>query len=358
MESEKDDDLLANVFGRVTLESILSDEDKLNELRKYYEEASREPIEKLKQKFIQESLQRSKTCLTLRFGTDGGTNWENVIIGDEVTDLSIYNDDLNKVCEVSDDNINKIRAKIINLKSIGFYRVQITSKVFEILSALSSLEKISTHEVTPVSEFFDHVHNFPELQTLYMYNSKLVHPNLQNLRNNTKLKNLDCHNCFLSDVDFMKFPPIHALEWLGLGYNDLTCTSFEFIKDMPNLKAIYVWGNTRFNIDGLKLLTKFSKETLTEIGVQDCPLIDDSCMKYFLSMKKIQEIALYNTTITENGLKQLRTVKTLRYLFLPDQISVEFAKKLQEEYMPKCHFSWKGGHKDSLSPLELPENYD
>jgi hypothetical protein len=74
-------------------------------------------------------------------------------------------------------------------------------------------------------------------------------------------------------------------------------------------------------------------------------------------MRKIQVIDFYGTNITERGIKKLKSLKTLRHLFLPDQISVEFAKKLQEKHMPKCHFSWRDHEKD-IDALEWSEDYD
>jgi hypothetical protein len=295
--------------------------------------------------------------ITLEFGSDTNScSWEEITFGDNVTMLAIYNKSSDVVGEVNDTNLVKINS-LTNLGSLSIKKMPISGVGFKVLTNLNNLKSISISEAQPLRELFEYMYNFPNLIHIYIDNSKLSRPNWRTLLKNDKLKGVSCDGCSLTDGDLTNFPSLQKIESLGFKNNDLTCLNFGFIQDMPKLEDINVWSNHRFDIDGLKILAEAGKNSLIDITLQDCPLIDDSCIKYFLPMKKIQVISFSKTNITEKGLEQLKDIETLRQLFLPDQISVEFVKKLQEKYMPKCHFSW-ADHQKNLHALEWSEDYD
>ncbi|MDR1486296.1 MAG: hypothetical protein LBT09_15945 [Planctomycetaceae bacterium] len=295
--------------------------------------------------------------VTLKFGSDSKDSWEKTTFGDNVTYLDIHNESSNDVGKVNDTNLVKINS-ISKLGYIGINRMPVSGAGFKALTNLKNLKCINIKAAQPLSKLFEHVHNFPDLRNMYIYESKLSYPNWRNLLKNDKLKSLCCNGCSLTDDDLASFPSHPNIDSLYFQNNDLTCLNFSFIKDMPQLKMIDIWGNHRFNIEGLRILTEAGQNTLMDICFQDSPLIDDSCIKYFLPMEKIQTISFTKTNITEKGLEQLKDIPTLRYLFLPDQISVEFVKDLQEKYMPQCHFMWSSEHTKDLVAIELSEDYD
>jgi hypothetical protein len=318
---------------------------------------SAEIIAELEEEYKDQLAKKWSAYLSLELGADAGNSWDNTVIEDNIEYLTIRNINPQKTSEITDDNFARFSTKT-NLKRIDIKDMPITGKAFEKLSNLKLLETIIISDAGPMQELFEHVCNFSELQTISIENTKLFQPKWLNLLNNTKLQSLYCENCSLADSDFIEFPPLFAMKRLSFRFNDLTCTNFGFIKDMHQLENFCIWGNPRFNIEGLKILTEMGKNTLMDINLQSCPLIDDSCIGCFLPMKKIQVISFTKTKVTENGISKLKSLKTLRHLFLPEQVSVEFAKKLQEKYLPKCYFSWVGNNEKDLNALEWSEDYD
>jgi hypothetical protein len=349
--SDKDNKFLGGIFDTI-LGNIffLSKEEKEKILidNHIYEKA-----EKIMTQIAEERIRSMEKYQTLRIST--GSSWETAIIKDDVEYLTIINDS-EKTGEVTDENISKISTKT-NLKGIDIRIMPITDKAFKALSNLNSLETITIYNAQPMQEIFEYVSNFPNLQFMSIHNTQLIHPNLQKLQNNICLVGLALDNCFLTDTDFTNFPLLPAIQTLVLGNNDLTCTNFDFIGDIQKLENFDIRNNLRFNIDGLTTLTAFSQNSLMDIYLNGCHQIDDNCVKCFLEMKKIQVIAFTNTSITEKGLEPLKDIPSLRHLFVPDQISFEFAKELQEKYMPKCHFNWSD-HTKNLHAIEWSEDYD
>jgi hypothetical protein len=357
-----DDNLLGNVF-----DTILTYEDKRNENRKNFydttERYAKEYIKKVRQELDNHAKQHygyifgESVKILLGQDSDEDLNAKISKNIDGITMLEIHNANPNETGIVSESLWSRINS-LSNLGSIKFLGVSITGDQLKPLHNLKFLQELSISNAPKLDNFFECFHNFSKLDSICIDNSKFVSLSWQNLQHNTKLTGLCCNNCSLTDTDFVNFPPLPSLNCLTLRNNNLTCINFGFINDLSNLSEVDVWDNPRFGIDGLEVITASGENTIKDILVQGCPLIDDSCMQCFLPMKKIQVISLSRTNITENGLEQLKTIKTLRHLFLPEQISVEFAKKLQEKYMPKCNFTWSDNHERDLHALEWSEDYD
>ncbi|MDR0390335.1 MAG: hypothetical protein LBH59_00375 [Planctomycetaceae bacterium] len=358
METQ-DDNLLSNVFDTITTEA------KRNENRdSFYDKAEKyaqEYVKKVRQELDDHAKQHygyifgEHVHISLGQDSDEDVNTKINNNIDSITMLEIHNTNQNETITVVETLWEKINS-LSNLGSLKFFGVSMTGDQLRSLHNLKLLQEVSISNASRLDNLFKYFNNFPKLDSLSIDNSELVSPSWQNLQRNTKLRNISCDNCSLTDSDIVNFPSLQSLEYLSLRNNDLTCTNFGFMKNLSNLTRFHIWNNPRFGIDGLKIITTSSENILMDIDIQGCPLIDDSCMKYFLQMRKIQVICFYNTNITESGLKQLRTIKTLRQLFLPDQISIEFVKELQKEYMPKCHFNWRDSKKE-LYALELSEDY-
>jgi hypothetical protein len=290
--------------------------------------------------------------VTLKFGSDSGDSWEKTVFSDNVTMLDVHNENSDIFAgEVNDTNLIKINS-LPKLGSLSIYKMPINGTGFKALTNLKSLKCITISEALPLSDFFEHVNNFPELLSISISNSKLSHPNWRNLLKNSNLKTLRCEGCSLTEEDLVDFLSHSNIDLLGFNDNDLTCLNFGFIRDMPHLASIELRNNCKFDNNGLKIITEAGKNTLTYINLRNCSLIDNSCIKYFLPMKKIHTVDLSGTNISETGVGKLKSLKTLRLLFLPTRVSIEFAKKLQKKYMPKCGFGWADKHEGNLYALE------
>jgi hypothetical protein len=340
-----------NVVGNNTVEN---EDDEFNKLwLEYYNAVIVEERKKGDQGYLWEGEH-----VTLKFGLDSDDCWEKTVFNDNVTMLDIHNENSDVVAgEVNDANLIKINS-LPKLGSLSIYKMPINGTGFKALTNLKNLKCITISEALPLSDFFEHVNNFSELISIFIDKSKLSRPNWRNLLKNSKLKTLGFEACSLTDEDLANFPSLPNIDSLYFVDNDLTCLNFGFIRDMPRLERIDLRNNCKFGRDGLKIITEAGKNSLTYITPQNCPLIDDSCIKYFLPLKKIQVIDLSGTNVSETGIGKLKSLKTLRQLFLSEQVSVEFAKKLQEKYMPKCHFCWVGHHEKNLDALEWSEDYD
>jgi hypothetical protein len=366
VKSDNDDNLLGKVFDKINIDKVLMDKSMREKIRDYCMNHYEEYVQKATQKLLQEYeaiAERKKrnhedyiygNRVKISLGADNSKNWYNNI--DDISMLEIHNDTFDKMATVDESLIDNINS-LTYLGSLAIFDISITSRLFQLLDKLRFLLKISITNSIIHDDILEYFNNFTNLETLYIYNSSLVHTVMRNLQSNTKMLLLTLENCSLTDKEFVNFPSLCSLEYLTLGRNNLTCTNFGFIKDMPNLTSINVHDNYKLKDDGVKILATSGRISIRDIWLHDCPLIDDSCMKYLLGMEKIQSISFIDTGITESGLKQLRTIKTLRHLFVPEQITVEFAKRLQEEYMPKCYFTWKDHEKD-LDALEWSEDYD
>jgi hypothetical protein len=353
----------SSTFGWV-LDIILNNlqEKTLEEKRAFLVETGlQKKIDESVAKFIAESharaAARQSTSLSLEIGAGAGNNWENVVIGDNIEELQIGTANPHEIGNITDNDLVKISNKT-NLERISIHRMPITGKAFKVLSNLKSLRSIVVYDAKPMHELFEYTCNFPNLESISIHNSKLSGSNWNKLWNNVKLQSIGCGNCSLTDEDLANFPSLPNIDVLYFGNNDLTCLNFGFIRDMQRLECIDVRNNCKFGRDGLKIITEACKNTLTDIIPQNCPLIDDSCIKYFLPLKKIQVISFTGTNVSEAGIGKLKSLKTLRHLFLPEHVSVEFARKLQEKYLPKCYFSWTNNHEKDLGALEWSEDYD
>jgi len=84
----------------------------------------------------------------------------------------------------------------------------------------------------------------PNLQRLDLSeNVYLQIPTDHHFINSHSLKHLDISKCNISSVSVEIFANVSALEWLDLSYNKLKILDINILKALPNLSALYLYGN-------------------------------------------------------------------------------------------------------------------
>lgn len=141
-----------------------------------------------------------------------------------------------------------------------------------------------------------------------MLNQLKMFPQLKSL-------NLGCTN--LNDEGFKIVSSLSGLEQLNIQETEITDDGMQHLKNMLSLKDLRIKGNDQ---------------------------LTNNCIKHFKGMKSLKEIGIHETSIDQNGLKELLKYCDLKDVCLEvwqDNFQYSVLLELSQKY-PKCEILAKG----------------
>jgi hypothetical protein len=146
----------------------------------------------------------------------------------------------NKISEIKPDTFQKMNC----LRYLNLGRNRIEHLDVDVFSGLVNLEILVLAE-----NKLQHIHpntsvGLPKFQSLLLSNNFwLQTPNDSYFINSPFLKHLDISACNISSMSVETFANVSALERLNLRFNNLRSVDINILKALPNLSALYLYGN-------------------------------------------------------------------------------------------------------------------
>ena len=107
------------------------------------------------------------------------------------------------------------------------------------------------------------------------------------------------------------------LQQLFLSGDSIDNFVLSYLKNMPNLKELCLFGCTQITDDGLQLLPKLEK--LEKLDLRYCSAITDNGIIYLTKQPNLKEIYLDSCfNLTDGGLKELSLIPKLEVISLMD----------------------------------------
>jgi beta-lactamase regulating signal transducer with metallopeptidase domain len=180
-------------------------------------------------------------------------------------------------------------------------------------------------------EALAHVRKFTRLKRLYLKETQATDAGLANLRGMQSLEDviiwdgrvvtdagaahlatlpnltrLSVSNAKLTDESLRLFSKIPKLESIGLQGNHFTDQGLEHLKDMTQLKSLYLGlGQNEITDDGLRHLAKLTN--LEQLDLQRSKITDEG-LKHLVGLKKLRALIVNGTGVTEPAVTELRKV--------------------------------------------------
>lgn len=207
-----------------------------------------------------------------------------------VTDVGLESlSKLTTVVELSLGQITDARlaylSKLVNLKSLSFQAPfpqasHITDEGLPYLRPLVNLEYLDFGSFAPITDQgLTHLVNLKKLQSLNLMASRVTVAGLEQLKG-------------LSELRYLEVPETLSLE---------------YVQYFPKLEIIYGWDTNDEQIKYLLSLNNLQELYLatSTFETPSTPLVTDASVKTLIKLKTIKILALWNTHISEQGLKEL-----------------------------------------------------
>lgn len=175
------------------------------------------------------------------------------------------------------------------------------------------------------------------VKSINLNSSHVYDENVETLSQLQNLEKLDLSNCFMTDKAFEHIAKMSQLRSLSVaGCKNISLQGLEYLINMPNLKNLdlsnfsHLSGHAllifscRLNIESLDLsFISLSKAPLNEklsqlrqLKLQNCHPISDEVMAFIARHPNLEHLYLNGSTITEEGLKHIAELTSLKILNL------------------------------------------
>lgn len=153
----------------------------------------------------------------------------------------------------------------------------------------------------------------------------------------------------LTDETLAKLLPLKELRQLDVKITRITPASARLIRQLPKLERIEGLNDEEW------LGTLAGMPTIRFMHVYDWRPVPDRVMERFADYPNLSELMLMRSWVSNDGLRKLKAVKTLRTLRLDrDQVRLELARELAEA-MPWCEIHLAGTGEPESKMLKLNE---
>jgi len=211
---------------------------------------------------------------------------------------------------VTDSDMPRL-ARMSDLKRLDLSLTRISDRGLRELKAAPAIEDLNLYFAELITdEGAATVRNWKHLRRLNLRGTKITDTTLEYLSGVTTLEWLDIGWAQITDTGLDQLVSLGNLRSLTMGGNKLTDTALEFLRQMPQIEYLDVGGAQRTDSGLWSLL-------LTETGVQA-----------IASVTELRELRLQGTSITGRGLETLHALAKL------ERLDLHGCRKLQDRDVP------------------------
>lgn len=179
----------------------------------------------------------------------------------------------------------------------------------------------------------------PDLKMLNIHNSPFKDDTLLALKKLERLEALQIARTQVTDAGLDVLPALKNLRVLDLGGTQVTGAGFAKLKGkLQNLKYC-VLAQTRLDDQGLAHLVAAAPQ-IDNLMLDSTSVTDDG-LKPLPNLKSLRAVHLRHTQIGDAGLKHLKKIPQVQNLYLPKDRFSEAALKDLRESLPKCIFGFE-----------------
>jgi hypothetical protein len=205
---------------------------------------------------------------------------------------------------------------------------------FRALRELPKLDDVYGGQLITDAELVAHISCISKLRTLALKTSGDI---LGDLSAAKELESLTLYGDKICDADLHVLPRLRKLKHLGFLRTQLTAAGMEHVSQMPELRTLRIYdgmaiddtalipigrlsrledlalGQTGITDDGLRHLHGLNQLKKLDLRITN---ITDEGIAHLASFDKLQELTL-NANITDAGMRKLTALQSLKYLNLP-----------------------------------------
>jgi hypothetical protein len=167
-----------------------------------------------------------------------------------------------------------------------------------------------------------HAAHFQGIEEVEVDHSEATDSGLSKLRTLSSLQGISCYSSSIKGYCFRDLAMLPALKALWASHCDLVQENLKYLKDFPKLQVLNL-DKTHLDSTGSKYLS-FCRN-LIELSVRGNQKFDDNCLLSLAALKDLSVLDVRETSVTAQGLKQLRGLK-LQKLLLPNLLKNNIAE--------------------------------
>lgn len=226
-------------------------------------------------------------------------------------DATVTEVDLTEIQNGTNELLEEL-APFTRLKRVSLNGPRLDSKSFEILSELSSVERLDIENSAPTEEDLQQLREMPNLKFLQLFRASISNDSLKTIATFPKLEQLRCGQTRITSEGVAALQDLETLRALDLTDNQISDTAIEELASLPNLMFLKIWGG-QISDKSLEAIAKMPK--LKVLGL-NYTKVTDAGIRQLTGLKNLQEIYLFGTDVGDDGMRALAEIPTLKTLVL------------------------------------------
>lgn len=206
---------------------------------------------------------------------------------------------------ITDEGLSSLRG-LTNLKTLTILSKNITGTGLANLSGMKNLDYLALVQNAIDDEGLSHLPDLPHLQTLNLSLTKITDTGLKHLGKYQALMNLELCKTKIQGDGFKHLAGLAKMRCLRLDFNP-SSSNLTNLKYLQNLQKLDL-GNSTMNDDGLKQLKEVTQ--IAELNLCETK-ITDAGLESLMNMKNLRDLDLGGDEITDEGMKQLAKLHNL-----------------------------------------------